>query len=156
MAATGSGFRAGRVKIPFGLYNEINDIDSARVPILLPQSVYPHREPRTTCSRRRASSSTATSRSHPRARSTTALYGGTIFVDTLSLPPGSPYQCSSLNVPYVAGGRLIWETPLDGLRVGGSVQALRLDATPSHERDDRSCVEVPAVLGVASAEYSSR
>src|SRR5260221_2818231 len=35
------GFRAGRVKIPFGLYNEINDIDAARVPILLPQSVYP-------------------------------------------------------------------------------------------------------------------
>ena len=37
----GSGVRAGRTKIPFGLYNEVNDIDSARVPILLPQAVYP-------------------------------------------------------------------------------------------------------------------
>src|SRR5258708_35984070 len=35
------GFRAGRVKIPFGLYNDINDIDAARNPVLLPQSVYP-------------------------------------------------------------------------------------------------------------------
>src|SRR5258705_10965934 len=35
------GFRAGRTKLPFGLYNEVNDIDQARVPILLPQSVYP-------------------------------------------------------------------------------------------------------------------
>src|SRR5262249_32905537 len=35
------GIRAGRVKVPFGLYNDINDIDPARVPILLPQSVYP-------------------------------------------------------------------------------------------------------------------
>jgi hypothetical protein len=26
---------------PFGLYNEINDIDAARAAILLPQSVYP-------------------------------------------------------------------------------------------------------------------
>ena len=34
------GLRAGRVKLPFGLYNEINDVDAARVPILLPQSVY--------------------------------------------------------------------------------------------------------------------
>ncbi|HEX2677628.1 MAG TPA: hypothetical protein VHM19_13335, partial [Polyangiales bacterium] len=35
------GFRAGRVKIPFGLYNDISDVDAANVPILLPQSIYP-------------------------------------------------------------------------------------------------------------------
>ena len=35
------GIRAGRLKIPFGLDNEISDIDAARAPILLPQSVYP-------------------------------------------------------------------------------------------------------------------
>ncbi len=35
------GVRAGRTKLPFGLYNENNDIDAARVPVLLPQSVYP-------------------------------------------------------------------------------------------------------------------
>ena len=35
------GVRAGRLKVPFGLYNEVNDVDSARVPVLLPQAVYP-------------------------------------------------------------------------------------------------------------------
>src|SRR3954467_4696971 len=35
------GLRAGRVKLPFGLYNDTSDIDAARVPVLLPQSVYP-------------------------------------------------------------------------------------------------------------------
>ena len=35
------GFRAGRLKVPFGLYNETSDIDAARPTILLPTSVYP-------------------------------------------------------------------------------------------------------------------
>ena len=30
------GVRAGRTKLPFGLYNESSDIDAARVPVLLP------------------------------------------------------------------------------------------------------------------------
>lgn len=35
------GVRAGRIKMPYGFYNETQDIDSVRNPILLPQSVYP-------------------------------------------------------------------------------------------------------------------
>src|SRR5205823_6943491 len=35
------GVRAGRVKLPFGLYNDSSDIDSARTAVLLPQSIYP-------------------------------------------------------------------------------------------------------------------
>src|SRR5467141_4484390 len=35
------GVRAGRVKLPFGLYNDISDVDSARTAILLPPSIYP-------------------------------------------------------------------------------------------------------------------
>ncbi|HSR97402.1 MAG TPA: hypothetical protein VLM79_10150, partial [Kofleriaceae bacterium] len=38
------GLRAGVIKMPFGLYNEYVDIDAARLPILLPQSVYPVRD----------------------------------------------------------------------------------------------------------------
>ena len=33
----------GRVKIPLGLYNEIQDVDAARTAVFLPQSVYPNR-----------------------------------------------------------------------------------------------------------------
>src|SRR3989441_7127931 len=35
------GIRAGRVKVPFGLYNDSSDIDAARTSVLLPQSIYP-------------------------------------------------------------------------------------------------------------------
>ena len=34
---------------------------------------------------------------------------------------------TNIDVPYVSGERLMWEPPIDGLRVGGSLQALRLD-----------------------------
>jgi len=34
------GIRAGKVKLPFGLYNESRDVDQARPMILLPQSIY--------------------------------------------------------------------------------------------------------------------
>src|SRR6185503_15024381 len=37
------GLRAGTIKMPFGLYNEYVDVDAARLPILLPTSVYPLR-----------------------------------------------------------------------------------------------------------------
>jgi len=115
------GIRAGRTKIPFGLYNEVNDTPSARLPILLPQSLYP-----------------ATARDYLLAQTGIELYGlvplgvlgaleyraygGTIFI-----PPNDAIPV--LHVPYVIGGRLMWQTPLDGLVVGGTVQDLRLDGT---------------------------
>src|SRR5580704_5282252 len=34
------GLRVGRTKIPFGLYNEEQDADPARIPAILPQAVY--------------------------------------------------------------------------------------------------------------------
>jgi hypothetical protein len=144
-------FRTGRVKIPFGLYNEINDVDAARVPVLLPQSIYP-----------------VANVNYLLAQTGAELYGylglggagaldyhayaGTILVDTL-IPPGTPYQVTDLNVPYVVGGRLLWETPLPGLRVGGSLQALRIDATLVANAMPVS-IKIPALLWVASAEYS--
>ncbi|NDY73735.1 hypothetical protein DO021_18555 [Desulfobacter hydrogenophilus] len=35
------GFRAGRIKLPLGLYNETRDIDMLRTNIVIPQSIYP-------------------------------------------------------------------------------------------------------------------
>jgi hypothetical protein len=69
-------------------------------------------------------------------------------------PPGSPYQIESFNVPYVAGGRLLWETPLEGLRLGGSLQELRLDATVLAGPDSVG-IQIPAVLSVGSIEYAA-
>jgi hypothetical protein len=143
------GFRAGRVKLPFGLYNEINDIDAARVPILLPQSTYP-----------------VANRNFLLAQTGGELYGyvhldwlgafeyraygGTINIDmTSQVGPA----IASLNVPYLLGGRLMWETPLEGLRAGGSVQDARLEAELVTS-GGRVRYTVPAFLWMYSAEYS--
>jgi len=116
------GIRAGRTKLPFGLYNELNDIGTARVPVLLPQSVYP------VSSREFLLAQTGVELYGllPLAAAGAAeyrIYGGTIFLDTSN----SSGSFSNFTVPYVIGGRLMWLTPLEGLQLGGSVQALRLD-----------------------------
>ena len=147
------GFRAGRVKLPFGLYNEINDVDAARVSILMPQSVYSTRNRDFLLAQTGAELYGYLPMGGAGALDY-RLYGGTIFVDIPSQPT---LTVNDLNIPYVVGGRLLWETPLTGLRVGGSVQALRLDFTVS--RPDPVMPTPPgsgrikALLWVASAEY---
>jgi len=145
------GFRAGRVKIPFGLYNEVNDIDSARTAVLLPQSVYPEQN-RNYLLAQTGVELYGYARLHEAGALDYRLYGGTIFLDT-STPAGSPYQILSFNVPYVVGGRILWETPLEGLRAGGSLQALRLDASIL-DNTMTATVRIPATLWVASLEYT--
>jgi len=160
------GLRAGRTKLPFGLYNETNDVDSARVPILLPQSVYP-----------------TASRDYLLAQTGGALYGrvplggagaleyrmygGTIYLDTSSSAATIP----KLTVPYLIGGRLMWQTPLEGLQAGASLQDMRLDfdyqppaalitqrqmegLLPADFRGPMK-VQVPAFLAVGSVEYQT-
>ena len=38
------GIRAGKIKVPYGLYNETRDIDAVRTGIFLPQSIYAETE----------------------------------------------------------------------------------------------------------------
>jgi len=146
------GVRAGRVKIPFGLYNEVNDIDQARLPILLPQSVYPI-EDRNFLLAQTGGEVYGYVDLRGAGAFEYRLYAGTLFFDTL-VPPGSPYQVVNLNVPYLYGGRLLWETPIHGLRAAGSLQDLRLDASLL---DDNATVnvQIPAVLWVGSLEYAA-
>jgi hypothetical protein len=147
------GVRAGRVKIPFGLYNDTADIDAAHGVVLLPQSVYP-----------------AQNRDYLLAQTGMELYGyrdlgtagaldyrlyaGTIFLE-IADQPGRPYELAKLTVPYVVGGRLLWEPPIEGLRMGGSVQALRLESELLFPMNpDRIEVNLPALLWIGSLEYA--
>jgi hypothetical protein len=57
-------------------------------------------------------------------------------------------------VPYVLGGRLIWETPLEGLRVGGSLEAVRLEVTVLVPGTEPMFIENDSLAWVASAEYA--
>jgi hypothetical protein len=165
------GLRAGRTKLPFGLYNDQADIDSARVPVLLPQSIYP------TTSRDFLLAQTGFELYGYRPLPAVGaldyrVYGGTIFIDQTSL--ASPAATvTNIDVPYVVGGRVLWRAPapLDGLSVGGSVQALKInldyllsDATIAEfakaglvpaDFDGKFKYKLPAFLWVASLEYSA-
>lgn len=145
------GVRAGRTKLPFGLYNDISDVDSARVSVLLPQSVYP------TGNRDYLLAQTGVEvygrlPTGPAGTLDYRLYAGTIYVDSTT-PKGSPIVIQSLTVPYLYGGRVLWETPLEGLRFGGSAQALRLDTTLLQDTN-QIIAKIPVTLWVASIEYA--
>jgi hypothetical protein len=115
------GIRAGRTKIPFGLYNETSDIDAARVPVLLPQSVYPIQN-RDYLLAQTGGEVYGTLRLGGAGDVEYRAYGGTIHVES-----DSSDEIRNVTVPYVYGGRLMWLTPVQGLQMGGSAQRLRLD-----------------------------
>ena len=148
------GIRAGRVKLPFGLYNDISDVDSARTAVLLPPSIYPAQN-RDFLLAQTGVEAYGYTRLGSAGALDYRLYAGTIFLD-LRPQPGSPFTVVDLNVPYVAGGRVQW-LPIEGLRLGGSLQFLRLDtdllALPA---SGAVAVRIPATLWVASAEYAVR
>lgn len=119
------GLRAGVIKIPFGLYNETADIDAARLPILMPQSVYQLRN-----------------RSALLAHTGFALYGerklssaGSIeyqaLLGTLNVPENalilSGASLDSIDTKYVTGAQLFWHPPVEGLRIGGSYLRTSID-----------------------------
>ncbi len=123
------GFRAGRVKMPRGLYNEALDVDAVRPFVLLPQSVY-----------------------DARLRDfNSAFNGGMIFGNIGLKSAGSldyrafygdipmsttsgasdyfnndaPFPNTSIGMDAVYGGTLFWNTPKDGLRLGYSYSAFK-------------------------------
>jgi hypothetical protein len=151
------GFRAGRLKVPFGLYNENNDVDSARVPVLLPQSVYPILN-RDILLAQTGAELYGYARLGPAGGLEYRLYGGTLYIDPPI--PKPPLQLQDFQVPYVFGGRLLWETPLEGLRAGAGAQALRFDSTytipgAAGMPPTPLTIGLPFVLWLASIEYAA-
>lgn len=147
------GVRAGRVKVPFGLFNEISDVDSARVPIMLPQSVYPADNRDTLLAQTGVELYGFTRLGRAGALDYRA-YAGTIFLDMPRSTATSAYD--TLTVPYIVGARVLWETPLEGLRVGATAQALRIDADLRVGAGLAVPVslQLPVFLSVASLEYT--
>jgi hypothetical protein len=127
------GIQLGRVRLPAGLYNEIQDIDAARTPVFLPVSVY-----------------------NPRMRdlfiSTDGgkIYGllqlggagdleYQVFVGPKQSDPdlgfasyfvshGLGTQVDAISISPLAGGMLHWSTPVDGL-------AMRVTFADAHDFD---------------------
>jgi len=118
------GIRAGKLKMPFGLYNETRDLDMLRVPILLPQSVYmeAHREV------------------------TSSMWGAEIygfipagslgdfsyaaFAGEINVVPDSgigrlfedlgALSSDEIDIDRLHGGALQWDTPMPGLKLSAT------------------------------------
>jgi hypothetical protein len=151
------GIRLGRLKIPYGFYNEIQDIDAARVPILLPGSVYPL-QTREILFAQTGAEVYGSLRSDVFGGLEYRLYGGAIYLDSDALTPtGAPFE-AELDIRYAVGGRLLWEPWLEGLRVAFSAQKLRLDSAiivPSGMPVPAIFIETDSWLWAASLEYAA-
>lgn len=164
------GLRAGIIKMPFGLYNEYADVDSARTSILMPQSVYAVRN-----------------RSALLAQTGFALYGfrdlgrdgGSldyqVWLGTLNIPDNAlelaGAHLDNIDTKYVTGGQLFWRTPLDGLKVGATYLRTSIDFKLTLDPDTIANLAMqglldpafdgklaiyqhPDQLAIASAEYT--
>jgi hypothetical protein len=145
------GLRAGVIKLPYGLYNEYADIDAARLPILLPQSVYQLRN-----------------RSALLAQTGFALYGdkelgaaGSIeyqaFLGTLNIPENALViggaTLDEIDTKYVTGGQVFWHPPLEGLRVGASYVRASIDFNLTL---DEANTEALIMAGLVPPEFDGK
>jgi hypothetical protein len=148
------GLRVGRLKIPYGLYNEIQDVDAARVPVLLPGSVYPLQS-REILFAHSGGELYGFKRSRALGALDYRVFGGTIFLDSDALTPRDAAFELEFYVPYVVGGRLLWETPLEGFRFGGSLEFVRLETAVIVPDFGTIDIVSESLLWVASAEYTA-
>jgi len=130
------GIRVGKVKAPFGFYNEGRDLDMLRTFILLPQSIYDE------C---RRDSMNAVQGGGIYGSIAAGLLGsidyqnmiGTMNIYTDNqvtqtqiaafLPPilaasGPKVADNGVTCEYTNNSAIIWNTPIDGLRVGGTME----------------------------------
>src|SRR6185503_6446091 len=57
--------------------------------------------------------------------------------------------------PWETGGRVLWETPVDGLRVGGSWLLLKFEATVLYPMPPPLVAEIMVYAGIGSIEYNA-
>jgi hypothetical protein len=138
------GIRAGRVKLAYGLYNDVSDIDAARAQVLLPTSIYPPNNRNNLLAVNGAEIYGYVSLRRAGALEY-RVFGGTV---SLVIPSqvGSPTPISNAQVPYLAGARLMWEAPVPGLRFGFSAVTLKLE--------ENAVLPTPPALSAAAVLYA--
>ena len=146
------GLRAGIIKMPYGLYNEYVDIDAARLPILLPSSVYPIRN------RDVLISHTGFSLYGNRSLGTAGeldyqAWLGTLTIPRTALQLSAGASLESVSTKYVTGGQLFWHPPVDGLRVGATVLRTSIDF---HIAFDANLVGQLVMAGLVPASFDGR
>jgi hypothetical protein len=131
------GFRAGKIKMPQGLYNETRDVDALRTWIFLPASVYPETLRDLNLSLMGAGAYGNVDMGGLGGLSYQAL-GGTVDVDddderlNYHLRAASQnltdLESTSIDVDWRYALGLVWDTPLDGLRLGGTYNETKLSS----------------------------
>jgi hypothetical protein len=145
------GLRAGRVKLPFGIYNETQDVDAAQPVVLLPQSVYPEADRQFLL----AQNGLDLYGYLPIGRAGSLDYEGYFGTLYFSLPSVIGEQFSPVDVPYIGGGRVMWDTPVEGLRAGASAFHAMLDFTAQIDGVPQPItVDLTQTQWLASVEYA--
>jgi hypothetical protein len=120
------GLRAGIIKMPFGLYNEYTDIDAGRLPILMPQGVYPFRNRDVLLAHR----GFALYGNHELGAGGAVEYQawlGTLSIPENALTVSGGTTLDEIDAKYVTGAQLYWQPPVDGLRIGGTFLRASID-----------------------------
>jgi hypothetical protein len=111
--------QAGRVKIPVGLYNEIQDIDAARTPVFLAQSLYPTRLRELLVSIDGGKLNGRADLNAGGALSYTAFGGTKHFADdgayAVYVGETARLAVDDIEVGAVYGGMVQWDTPVEDL-----------------------------------------
>jgi hypothetical protein len=169
------GVRAGKVKLPYGFYNELRDLDFLRTPVFLPQSVY-NEDFRELLLAYSGVGGYGNFNLGSGGELDYHVYGGTLDAGNTTqgfwndsytalaltlepavedraeemYPPGTAeadlvdIYDSEVVFPYVYGGSLIWNTPVESMRLGSTIltgnfrynATFRYDVTMSNEPDN--------------------
>ncbi len=135
------GFRAGKIRTPFGFYNRKRDADMLRTSILMPQSVYNEGLRDLILSFYGAGLygsvdlNTIGFFDYEIYGGTLDISGGAPFVTTyltfmqyanpvlyglIDIATGGDWEGLEVILDHIEGGMLIWNTPISGLRVGAT------------------------------------
>jgi len=125
------GVRVGKIKLPYGLYNEIRDYDMLRTSILLPQSVY-NLTWRETMVAVQGGSVYGNVAAGPVGGFEYQLYLGTSNIDkdggvAKILEDTGRLDFEDATIKFLYGGTLQWATPAPGLLLGASAVRGDLD-----------------------------
>jgi hypothetical protein len=168
------GIRAGRIRRPQGIYNDIQDVDLARTSVLLPQGVYDarYRDFYASLDGGDVFGDFDLNKAGDLAYD---FYAGVIhpsmdggvasairnMLQTQSTPPFFSLQLDSMNSPAITGGQLWYNTPLNGLRFGAggfythdfTVTATASGLSPGGPFSSTSTSAYDIALVQGSAEY---
>jgi len=124
--------RAGRVKMPYGLYNETADFDAVRTSVLMPQGVYDLRMRDFRMAVNGVSPYGCIDLGSAGDVEYAAVYG---FVNhdsqgsVAKFLEDAGFGYRDMNNEHTAVGQLVWNTPLQGLRLGHTIANYKSSVT---------------------------